>query len=280
MRGTKLAILFAIAIGFSGCEGCGSEEPGNDCGLGDPNQFYPLTDGAWWFHVETKIGDDGGPEEIDKIVYCCAEQPLPRRPGITGFPLVSQKGDDYYHRWQEIRDDGVFRHYDEKFNAAGEPTKITYYCPPKLRIPHEMVQGQVIPDDVHELVLEADGGVLPQECLDLQVDTDCNYDTDATGTCEPAPLVACDKDWELKDIDAEIVVPAGAFTATQFETTEWEGSDDGEIKNWFWSKGVGKIKEQSSENEEEDEVLIEFCIPVGPEPASPPLFPGIAERCP
>lgn len=279
MRRVTLTVLLAATLFPT--VGCGTHEPGGDCGRGDrQGDYYPLASGAWWYIEETD-NTEATPIIEEKVVYACAQQVLPLRPNLNGFPLVRRTEDGYAYRWQEVRGDGVHRHYDETYLEDGTGLEIKYYCPSKLRIPYGLGVGNGRTESFVELVLESDGDQAAwQDCKALEVDEQTCEVTGNAGACQVSGPESFTKVWTLIEEGLEVSVPAGTFDSAHFTAEETDATDATELKHWYWSRGVGKVKESSENEDEEYEELQDFCIPIGPDPGDPPLYSDLPDKCP
>lgn len=276
------AILAFFTMTMLATAGCGTHEPGGDCGRGDADgAYYPLARGAWWYDVETTTSE-ASPVSVDKVVYCCAKQAMPLRPEVTGFPLVRHTTGGHALRWQEVDAAGnVRRHYDEGFWDDGSREGLTYYCPSKLHVLGEEVPGGYV-ETWSELELSADDEAGWQACLSVEIDPlTCVPDEEPDPEqCTVTGPTSFEREWSIEGTAEQVTVPAGTFETTHFHTLESSDGDVTDDKHWYWARGVGKVREDSVNEAEPDEELHEFCIPIGPDPSDPPFYSELTDKCP
>jgi hypothetical protein len=217
----------------------------------------------------------------DKVVYCCAEQELSLRPGVVGFPLLSRTEDGCGYRWQEQTDTGVRRHYDEWTGTDGTRTKIDFYCPYRIRVP----DGDLLSDVEEngpwkETYLEAEMTVDPEgtatwdECLAAKLDPEtCTVDSLPDGCLLSEPAESW-HEWTVVALDEKVTVETGTFTTLHISNVD----DQGETASFWWARGRGKVKEESSPVETEE--LVDYCLPEGSTESPPPIYPDLADDCP
>jgi hypothetical protein len=102
----------------------------------------------------------------------------------------------------------------------------------------------------------------------VEVDSEsCAHGALPTGcSIEPSPndgLTDKIKQWNVVSIAEPIDVPAGSFTTLHLRSND---DEDGET-DWWWARGVGKIKEGASD---ENDGLSDYCLPAAGCDAGPP----------
>jgi hypothetical protein len=224
--------------------------------------LYPLEADAWWRHRVTnpKTGVSQCPDKVVQIEGGAVEIPL--RPQVRGFKAARTSAEEKAERWQEITASGdIHRHVDQWFDLDGNPTRIEYFCSRRLRVP-DPSNGVDVHESFLELAVEPLDGetTLAQACLDLSVDQD---------TCEPHPEAdhtACtltgpetaEKYWTFED-QAEVEVAALDDAPPSCRFARRNAPDDEEPKLMWWTRGIGKLREETPAVEFEE--LIDYCLP-------------------
>lgn len=190
----------------------------------------PVVEGAWWTY-DTIDADSGTRERRTQRVGPFEAMASPKE-GVIASPLITEKQTGTIINWQEDTGTAVVRH--RQLDEAGEVYRDDIYDAFKLRLdeaPERLVEGaRYTQSYVTRSVI--DGSEVLVERRTEQWD------------------VASDGEW--------IEVPAGRFCAMQVTRQRTTDEDLGQVKRYWFTRGVGKIMERSERSEE---VLTDFDVP-------------------
>lgn len=225
------AVLGASLLMFAaGCGGTDPSDPGDDDGAaGAPGMIegkplLPLTEGNRWVYTVTQ---DGAVTEKSTVVG-----PL-EAVGGTGphatemaYRMTTSKGTDGSDEtvsWQAWVGARAIRYREQAFGAtSGMLTLEEHWNPPKLRVdqaPENSVAGASWLEITSETKLPVGGS--------------------------PTTSMVNDR-WTVLADDVTLTVPAGTFENV-LHVQKVGGSSN---KQYWWAKGVGKLKETGSQTEE------------------------------
>lgn len=213
---------------MAGAMACGAEEPSGG------GEYYPMSVGNYWVYEETTAYGDTVQLRYEVIGY---ETKLfdyiegERDVFIVEntFPGVSNE-----RRVQYIEDDGTRaeRLKHEIFDTQEELTKIRYFEPGFLRFDRSRTGKN---EQWTELLY--------------------HYTDLVDGT--PIQELELEYRYRVVDRHQEITVPAGTFNCLVLERSEVKGTV-GEVKIYYYAPGVGKVKEITENDKEED--LVEYHV--------------------
>lgn len=233
-KNLSLAAVLVAAVG------CNEKKPafegppediGERCSLEGTDRFLPLASGTEWAYVNTKLSDGtttekmqfvGDPEDIGGM-----------KAGIMGFPLTTIKEDGENVTWQEDTGTSILRHKEQ--DRAGNTHRDEIFDEFKVRI-----------DESEDRTME---GATYSVSF---VETSTRIDTLETKSSERS------EDWTVEMYGEEVTVPAGTFCTMQLRRVTTVDGELGSNKQYWFARGVGKVKERSNNRREE---LSEFTIP-------------------
>ncbi len=235
----RLAV-FALLLGLA-LPGCGSDGGGgggpdadttNAIGCDGSERYWALTEGATWTLKVTDPSDVT--KNSTKTQTVGALEAVAGKTGVMAYKLTTVKGGGgMVTSWQEDTGDAIHRHREE--DRAGVNTSDELYEPYKLRIDESAARAMVgasWTENYDEVITDTSGG---------------------TGTMTQAKTEA----WSVEAVDEIVTVPAGVFCAMRvrkISTANTGGSD----KQYWFVRGVGKVKELSATQLEE---LTSYSIP-------------------
>ena len=230
-RKSALRVFPALAFGLLGAAACGSSGSKADAGvMGGTGALLPLTVGNSWVYQVTKtdgtlstkvssiaaneaVGGDGPYKDVVAFRF------------VNGDKVDDPNGDP---SWQAMDGDRVVRYRELSVGqSSGNLKHENTWDPPRLRIdgsPEHVVTGA--------------------NWEETYVETDHDIDTDADGgTFTPdGGIVMADVHelWSVVSENEIVKVPAGEFNALVVRRVL---TPSGSIKNYWFSRGVGKVKE-------------------------------------
>lgn len=209
----------------------GPEERGAPCEIEGNARFQPMVDGAEWEYeverfssgaIETKIQSLGGPQDIGDA-----------KDGITAYPLTTEKSNGTKVAWLEDTGSAAVRHREQ--DLAGATHHDEYFELYRVRLdeaPEYLAEGASFS---HEYVKRVE-----------------NLNTLQT------TVESRSEEWTVATYGEEVTTPAGTFCTMQVtRVTSVEGVAGSEKQYWF-ARGVGKVKERSASRREE---LSDYSIP-------------------
>lgn len=286
----------------AGCAPSSNPELDPDC-LESDDLLYPLNRGNWWLHAVSMVET----QSECKRVLIGESQAIPHHPrgGLTAYPALSMRQDEYGVRWQDANQWGEYRYLDEWYTTAAtafdgiemdwgdvqidaERTRVRYYCPHKKRVPafDQNCVGRFDEEQVVALDIELDEDVAPEaradawrDCLEfasahLDPDT-CRWTGSFPSGCvldrfEPGSR------WEVLSVNEIVEVEAGRFPTLHVRYDEI-GAEGVEYKDheYWWSPGTGKVFEREDEDDKpgvQYEELVRYCLPADGCDEPPPTF--------
>jgi hypothetical protein len=205
---------------------CGEEDPPAD------GEHYPLAVGDFWVYEETDAYGDSATLRYEVTGREAVNFPLlgaSREVFVVDntFPGTSDE-----RRTQYIEDDGVraARLGHVIFDDGGTPTKRREYDPGFLRFDRSRVApGESWTEDVTEYTDTMDGAEVQQNEVQYRFEVLADHE--------------------------KVTVPAGTFDCLVLERSVVYGSV-GDVKVYYFAPGVGKVKEITENDKEED--LVEY----------------------
>jgi len=245
---TTLAMLLALgACGSSSNAGGASADSGpgggtadagntsdagtsSDAGTAPTGRYFPLAVGASWGYQVTNAGVTTG-TKVQAVL--ALEDVGGTKAGITAYKVQSTKPSGKITiSWQEDTGTSLIRHREQTFTSTQTQETEEVYMPSKLRLD----------ESVAHLAMGASFDVTYNEHIQ---DFVLNTVTDFSKT----------ETWTVEGIDVPVTVPAGTFSCIQLhKVNAVTGSD----KRYWFSRGVGKVREESASQIEE---LTTFSMP-------------------
>lgn len=222
----QLSIWILVAAGASAC---GAEEPSGG------GEYYPMSVGNYWVYEETTAYGDTTRLRYEVTGHENLE--FEYVDGARDVFIVENTwpdSGDLQRRVQFIEDDGTRaeRLKHEIFDSLGDLTKIRYFEPGFLRFDRSKTGKD-------------------EEWTEL-----LNHYSDLV---DGTPIQEQELEYRYRVVDRhqEIAVPAGTFNCLVLERSEVKGTV-GEVKIYYFAPGVGKVKEITENDKEED--LVEYHI--------------------
>jgi len=208
---------------------CGEEEPSED------GEYYPMSVGDYWVYEETGVYG-GDATELRYEVTGAGTVELDYVGGTRDVFEVENTfpGTSDERRLQYIADDGTraarVRH--EIYDESGDLTKVREFDPGFLRFDRSRTgEGDEWTEDIEMHNDFVDGSEVEAQSLQYR--------------------------FEVIDRSREVTVPAGTFDCLVLKRSEVFGTV-GEVKVYYLAPGVGKVKEITENDKEED--LVEYHV--------------------
>ena len=225
-------LLFVLTSTASLAAGCGGEEPG------EGGEYFPMSVGDYWVYEETEINSASTvtlryevtrTESIETESFSGSYDTLVLTNTFPG-------GTDEF-REQFIFDDGnrVERIKHDIYDDFGLPTKLREYEPGFLRFDRSR---QSKDEEWTETVI---------------------FYTSVDPEADPIVFKPDERQYQYRVVDThqEITVPAGTFNCLVIERSVVYGTV-GEVKLYYFAPGVGKVKEITENDKEEN--LVEYSV--------------------
>jgi len=223
---TVTALLALLAIGSSGCGGGNdTTTPINDADAGPPmittGPYQPLTVGSTWtYHV-----DDQGTVYDKQSSVEAYEDMGGMAAGTMGFRVRETVKASIQLTWYEVTATDVRRHHDTLSDTSGRQLSDEWYAPYLLRV-----------DEA-------------PEHLQAGANWTINYAKTKTTSSKPETMTNQAETWTVDGVDVVTKVPAGTFNALKITRTD---TSDGSTKTQWFTRGVGKIRELTSQGHKEE----------------------------
>lgn len=208
------------------------EEPGPPCDIEGSERFLPLVEGAQWTHETISL--KSGTSSPKTQTVGAAEDMGGDKAGVIAFPLTTSKDNGTIITWQVDTGTAVVRHRQD--DRAGNTHRDDVYEPSKGRLdetPERLVEGATYSD---AYTLTSTNLTIGEVVLEDRIE-----------------------DWTVARFGEEIETPAGTFCTMQVTRQRTTDGVLGRTKQYWFARGVGKVKERSANSRE---VLIDFSIPI------------------
>lgn len=207
------------------------EPEGATCVIDGSARFLPLASGAQWTVRTTKLKT--GLTEDKKQVVGALENIGGSKVGLMGYRVTTTKDNGDVISWQEDTGTSVRRHRED--DRAGMTQSDELFIDHKTRLDEQ-------PDRMAE-------GTTWNETFTVE-------STDLS-TME---MATTDKEyrWAVVRMGEMVTVPAGSFCTAQVTRTKIRDGIAGKTKQYWFARGVGKVKERSTNGREE---LIDYTVP-------------------
>jgi hypothetical protein len=227
----------------SGAAGAGSGAAGTGSGAGTTGaagaelSLEPTPAGATWTYATTATGPTGTVAGT-KTVTVEASEPVPGKAGVTAWRLHTVvPGSEDQLTWQAEVSGAIVRYRDDVFAAGGTTSLVTSstYAPSKLRIDTtaaHLVAGATYSETYTETL------------------TDATMGNATSSTSKPFR-------WKVVSAAESVTVPAGTFMTVH--TQKSNGNSGAVDKDYWFARGVGKVKETSSAGR--SELLSSYHLP-------------------
>jgi hypothetical protein len=210
--------------GSGGSGTTGSAGGGGTAGTAAEGSFEPTPAGASWTYATNETGPTGAVMGT-KTVTVEASEPVPGKASVTAWRLHTVvSGAEDQLTWQAGTASAIVRYRDDVFAAGGTTTLLnsSAYAPSKLRI------------DTTAAHLVA--GVTYMETY-TETLTDATMGNATSSTSKPFR-------WKVVSATESVTVPAGTFTTVHLQKSN--GNTGTVDKDYWFARGVGKIKETSA----------------------------------
>jgi hypothetical protein len=211
---TLATILLTLA-------GCGSEEPKGASPASTSGSYLPLATGNSWSY---SVIDHDTDETFVKTQTVEDREPVPGNEGTLAYRLRTQRGGLATVSWQDDRQGEIVRYLEHSLDFSGNVTVIESYVPYKLRV------------DQREENTTAGAAF-------VQTYTETHTDVAVAATIEQVKQ----EQWTVEAVDEPVTVPAGTFPCLRLRRS---GDPTQPVKTFFFSRGVGKVKEMGGQLEE------------------------------
>jgi hypothetical protein len=219
ISGLTFAAFAALALAA-----CGNETGGPPGGPGDggTGRYLPLAVGSTWtWRVTTSAGTT-----YDKTSTVEALEDVgAAKAGTTAYRIRTRGDSGDTVSWQADTGTSVVRHREQDFRIDGSMKTDAVYVPFKMRVD----------ESAAHLVAGADYVL--------------SFTETATKIADGTTLTTQKGgDWTVLAVDEQLTVPAGTFTCLHLRKV---GTDDStSLKEYWFARGVGKIKETGGQTEE------------------------------
>lgn len=234
-----MALLVAALI--TGCGGGGqstdtqddttdSQEPDDDAPVDEESSHYPLLAGATW---EYQVVDANGTQLRKEIVEATRDPDAKK--GLIQIILTDNEDDQGERTKSKIRriGQGAFRVHKEIL-VSGEVTETVEYDPGFVRFDEawtKLAQGE-----------------------------SSDYSYTRSSTLEQGKEEQRGHRYTLKGKKVKVKVPAGVFTCVHISRERLTGASAGEIVEYWFAPGVGKVREKRLATGKEER-LVRFTPP-------------------
>lgn len=226
-----LCVVAAVAAAA-----CGDDAPTDDtdgggvtCTAPAAERYLPMAVGASWTY---NTSDMGGPVQVKTTTIETFEDVGDRKAGVVAFRFRTEKTVGHVVNWQEDRCTSVVRHREQSYDDAAVLLTDQFYVPGKLRVDESPAHVTL-------------GATWATEYTEVEVDP-------VNGTT----TVSKSETWSVEAVDEAVTVPAGTFNALKVRKVTSGAAD----KQFWFVKGVGKVKEQGEQLEE----LTAYTLPESP----------------
>jgi hypothetical protein len=225
MKPTKPLLAFAFAT-LAALAACGNETGDTPDGPGDgggTGRYLPLAVGSTW---TWRVTDSAG-TSYDKVSTVEALEDIGgAKAGTMGFRVRTSGGGGDTVSWQSDTGTSIVRHREQDFRVDGTMKTDSVYMPYKLRVDEASAH------------------------LSAGVDYELPFTEIVTKIADGSTqTLQKGETWSVVSADEQITVPAGSFHCLHLHRV---GTDDtaGAAKDYWFARGVGKIKETGGQTEE------------------------------
>jgi hypothetical protein len=218
------ARIAALAVALAACGGGGGGDDDDDA-CAATGRYLELAPGRAWSY---RITDNDGVRSTKTQTVGDLEDVGGAHAGTTAYRLTTVKGEQSMGMtisWQQDTGDGVIR-LREQDDSGSTQTDETY-MPFRHRLDESVAHVAVGAtwDETYDEIVTIVGG-----------------DTTTTTKTEH---------WEVFADDELVTVPAGVYCTLHLHRTSMVGDTDGSDKHYWFTRGVGKVKELGAGQAEE-----------------------------
>jgi hypothetical protein len=237
MRSSSLlACALAAAAAAPLLVACGDDAPPVDgpdagdegCEIPNAMRLHPLVIGATWTYLISEPMEE--PKNKTATIEAFEEVGGRTDPGIFGYRQKTEKLDGVTISWNEDRCTSVVRHRERNYDLANVEISDQFYKPSKPRVDETRAAGATWTVSFTEI--------------------------EVNPATQMAVTISKDEMWSVVSTNEMITVPAGTFETVHFHKLTSGAAE----KDYWWAKGVGKIKETGEQTEE----LTSYMIPESP----------------
>jgi hypothetical protein len=233
---TLLGLAFAALAALGTLAACGNEtggSPDDTDGGGGTGRYLPLAVGATW---TWRVTDSAGTSYDKSSTVEALEDIGGQKAGTMGFRVRTKGGGGDTLSWQQDTGTSIVRHREQDFHVDGSMKTDSFYMPFKLRVDESAAHLAAGVD--YELAFTE----IAKKIADGSTQTLQKGET-----------------WSVVSVDEQVTVPAGSFHCLHLHRV---ATDDaaGASKDYWFARGVGKIKETGGQTEE----LASYSLPAAP----------------
>lgn len=227
----------AAVLAASGLIACGGGDDGGDgpsgqgCLIDGDARFLPVVEGASWTYEAIEL--DSGIITRRTQTVGPFQMMVGDKAGVMASPLITEKETGTITNWQEDTGTAVVRHLQE--DRAGDAHRDDLYVEFKGRLdesPERLVVGASYSQAYTARTVIIDTGeVIVEERIE---------------------------DWEVVGLGEEVTVPAGTFCTLHITRQRTTDGELGDVKEYWFARGVGKVKELAENNRE---TLVDYSVP-------------------
>lgn len=217
------AVALAALVGCGGGDDAGADAGDDTTGCPPTGRYLDMPVGASFSYRVTDVGDGSVTAKVQTIA--AVEDVGGAKAGTLANRVTTTKPSGMTISWQEDTGDTVIRHREQ--DQAGSTQTDEIYNPSKLRMD----------DTAAHTTAGATWSVA--------------YDEVVTVGADPPVTVGKTEDWDVVAVDTMITVPAGTFCTIQVHRISKVGDTIGSDKNYWFTRGIGKIKEEGDSQIEE-----------------------------
>jgi len=212
---------WTLLLALTACATDPAEPPQVDCSTG--GRYLPLDTGrSWTYRVTTSNGTQTKTQAVGPL-----EDVGGAKAGTLAYRVTTTKTGGMVVSWQADTGTAIVRHREQDLAGAGQTDEL--YWPHHTRLdedPAHLAPGATWSEAFSEVALD----LATMQSL----------------------TVAKTETWTVEAVDEAVSVPAGDFCALRAQRTSSLGSS----KTYWFARGVGKVKEQTSAGDKEE--LVSF----------------------
>jgi hypothetical protein len=208
--------------------GCGDDAPSAPdagvvvCDTPASDRLLPLAIGATWSYRVTDLVNVGTPPETKDSTVEALEDVGDRKAGVTAYRIRTAKLDGSTVSWQQDLCTSIVRHREQSFDLADVLQSDQFYAPSKLRVDETPAH------------------------LAMGASWTVSYTETEVDPVNGTQTVSKDETWTVQAVDEPVTVPAGTFASVRLQKV----TSGAATKTFWFSPGVGKIKEEGEQLEE------------------------------
>jgi hypothetical protein len=215
--------IIATALLLVGCGGGGSgtvaTTPADDAAAGEvqvtSGPYQPMVVGAQWlYHV-----NDKGVKYDKQAVFETQEDEGGPKAGTQGFRMKETMPATTQLTWYSQQGDVVARDHVQSLDATGALTSEDWYDPYRLRVDSSAAHTTA------------------------GASWTWTFNDTHSSRTKPTATNSLTEGWKCEAVDEPVTVPGGTFAALRLTHID---PTDGSTKTYWFVKGVGKVREETS----------------------------------